>query len=807
MIIIKQSYKMNKIIFLTILLLGLKFQILSQPYFQKTFGTSSDETSMIIKKLSNGNFLCAGNTNINGDTDISFIELDQNFQQIWTNTTGTTGKEEDVYDIIELSSGNIISIGRQIQGANQKTIIVASNNIGTFVSSTSLGSHHDRFRSFFETIEGDFILWGELEGAITASGNRVALIKYDNNMNILNKIWINPGGSENSITNNFEMYGRAMRQLPDSSYIICSHFNDQNTVANDQMRLIKLDKSLNLTWIKGYWGTDHLNVSGMVPLQGGDIIFYGKTLAYSPAGGHDMWVSKIDGTGNHIWTKTYGTANEETLVNGIENQAGNIIITGYTDGVGFGGEDIVTMEIDTSGNIIWAKAYGGLANERPSRCIESNSGYIVTGQTNSFGAGGNDFYLLNMDLNGNVNDTCNMDISSQLIIGTTGIPTEYTRSYSFSTFSSPTALFLNNTSVTFFDTTACMVCQTTQLIDSSICQGDSILLQGNYQTTSGIYNDTLTSVIGCDSIVSTSLTVNTIPYNILTDSICQGDSILFNGIWQNSSGIYNDTIYNGSSNGCDSIVELTLTVLNSSNASIISIDSIFCKNDPPVNLLSISSGGTWTGSGITDPITGTFSPGLLSAGSYEVIYAISGICGDADTINIIINENPVITSSIKNDSCHLEIGSIDLSIISGISPYTYNWSNNSASEDLSGLISGIYIVTVTDSNQCSVSETIFIDDLLDNCSGNLWLPNVFSPNSDGLNDVFKVLGADLSQSFIFCIYDRWGEKVFETTDPHIGWDGTYQGKAMNSAVFAYRVEATFIDGSSGSLSGTVTLVK
>ena len=57
------------------------------------------------------------------------------------------------------------------------------------------------------------------------------------------------------------------------------------------------------------------------------------------------------------------------------------------------------------------------------------------------------------------------------------------------------------------------------------------------------------------------------------------------------------------------------------------------------------------------------------------------------------------------------------------------------------------------------------------------------------------------------IYDRWGEKVFESTDPHKGWDGTYNGRTLNNAVFAYVVTAAFIDGSEANISGTVTLIK
>ena len=127
--------------------------------------------------------------------------------------------------------------------------------------------------------------------------------------------------------------------------------------------------------------------------------------------------------------------------------------------------------------------------------------------------------------------------------------------------------------------------------------------------------------------------------------------------------------------------------------------------------------------------------------------------------------------------------------------------------DLSELNSGSYWVTVTDNNNCVKSDTIYIGDDLLNCSGDLWIPNIFSPNNDLLNDVLYVRGAATTSNFIFLIFNRWGEKVFESSNPNTGWDGTFNGKEMNDGVFAYMVNATLMDGSEVSIKGTVTLVK
>lgn len=89
---------------------------------------------------------------------------------------------------------------------------------------------------------------------------------------------------------------------------------------------------------------------------------------------------------------------------------------------------------------------------------------------------------------------------------------------------------------------------------------------------------------------------------------------------------------------------------------------------------------------------------------------------------------------------------------------------------------------------------------------NIFIPNVFSPNGDLNNDMLYVRGNNIKE-LTFIIYNRWGEKVFESKDINDGWDGTHKGETLNPAVFVYYVEGTFIDGEPFSKKGNVTLVK
>jgi gliding motility-associated-like protein len=88
----------------------------------------------------------------------------------------------------------------------------------------------------------------------------------------------------------------------------------------------------------------------------------------------------------------------------------------------------------------------------------------------------------------------------------------------------------------------------------------------------------------------------------------------------------------------------------------------------------------------------------------------------------------------------------------------------------------------------------------------VFVPNVFSPNGDGFNDVLRVRGKGIEE-MQFIIFNRWGEKVFETSDVNSGWDGTQNGEAMNLSVFVYVLKGKYKDGKLFDVKGNVTLMR
>jgi gliding motility-associated-like protein len=124
--------------------------------------------------------------------------------------------------------------------------------------------------------------------------------------------------------------------------------------------------------------------------------------------------------------------------------------------------------------------------------------------------------------------------------------------------------------------------------------------------------------------------------------------------------------------------------------------------------------------------------------------------------------------------------------------------------------SGCQILEIMDQNGCFARDTICFDIFPER---NVFVPNVFQPDNDGVNDFFSVFG-DKSVKLIrqLKVYDRWGEEVFRgqnlnVNEEILGWDGTFNGKKLNPGVFIWQSEIEFIDGVILFFKGDVTLVR
>jgi gliding motility-associated-like protein len=114
-----------------------------------------------------------------------------------------------------------------------------------------------------------------------------------------------------------------------------------------------------------------------------------------------------------------------------------------------------------------------------------------------------------------------------------------------------------------------------------------------------------------------------------------------------------------------------------------------------------------------------------------------------------------------------------------------------------------YYCLITDATGCSTIRHLTVYIIRDN---RIFIPNSFSPNGDGTNDLFRIRGNNIFSSSL-TVFDRWGEKVYESDGTDGGWDGNYNGKKLNAGIFSYSAFIVFEDGKTTSQTGTVALTR
>ncbi len=309
-----------------------------------------------------------------------------------------------------------------------------------------------------------------------------------------------------------------------------------------------------------------------------------------------------------------------------------------------------------------------------------------------------------------------------------------------------------------------------------ICQGDIFQVGTHNYALAGNYKDTLSTYLGCDSIITTNLTVNPKKYKTLNPVICQGEFFHIANHNYTIAGIYKDTL--STYFGCDSIVTTNLTV---NPVKQINLNSIICQGE-------------------------TFQVGThiyTLSGHYNDTLATSFLCDSIITTNLTVVPIPKV--KLSNDTTLCIGKTIFLDATNQNS--TYLWQDSTTNPTYTVNQQGLYWVIVKVDSNCIVSDTIQI--YYKDCSTpDIYIPNSFTPNGDGLNDVFKIETLAEFSEFHLYIYDRWGEQLFESNDKTKGWDGTYKGKLVPNGVYVYLVTGIIKDTNEQiKRNGTVTVIR
>ena len=345
-------------------------------------------------------------------------------------------------------------------------------------------------------------------------------------------------------------------------------------------------------------------------------------------------------------------------------------------------------------------------------------------------------------------------------------------------------------------------------------------------TVTTIYN-----IIGTNSCgtytVNIQISVGTIPtiYPGNNATICSGATANLNVsgatsyIWAPSDGLNftvgssvqanpnNTTTYTitGITSCGSSIGILTVSVLPSP-VLVVTGNATICLGYSTLLSASGAASYNWSPATGLDAATG---PTVISSAQSNTTYNVTGTsiegCTSSESITVKVNNNPSIDAGIN---VTIVLG--ETATLQGSGGITYIWSPsgnlsciNCQTTGASPPVSTTFYLMVTDDNGCTGTDSVRVSV---KCN-DVFVPTAFSPNGDEYNDVLYVKSVCIKTLISFTIYDRWGEKVFETSDMSKGWDGKLGNTEILTQVFVYFIKGTGTNDEEITKKGNISLVK
>jgi hypothetical protein len=378
--------------------------------WQRSYGGRNRDNPTSAQKTLDGGYIIAGESYSNNSAyslankDIWIVKVDQLGKIQWHQNFG--GSESEIVSSILVSEGGYIIIGASESSDGDLDFnrgyfdawIIKLDRLGNLAFTKNFGgSNRDYFSSIQQTADGGFIVAGNSnskDGDVTGNHGEKDfwIIKFDQQGNIQWKKCL--GGSKEDVANSILI-------TSDNGFIIAGYSQSKDgdvteNHGNADIWIVKLNTLGFIQWQKSFGGSRWDSANSILETSTGDFIIAGESKSNDGDvtenhGSHDFWIVKIDSQGNLLKQKSYGGNYSDTPYAILETSDMGFIIAGKSDSEdgditeNLGGDDIWLIEIDDQLNLRWQKNFGGSNDEAAVSILDTlDEGFIIVGPSSSY---------------------------------------------------------------------------------------------------------------------------------------------------------------------------------------------------------------------------------------------------------------------------------------------------------------------------------------------------------------------------------------------------------------------------------------